>query len=107
MQANQYQSKGGYLIMFVLIKCDTCRVGTSLEEVYEFDDNTTEDQLQEYADDLARDNADSYGIIDDEIVESEESGIEFEEGSCYWATVEVLDNTREEILEKYGDIYEP
>ena len=25
--------------MFVLIKCDTCRVGTSLEEVYEFDDN--------------------------------------------------------------------
>ena len=93
--------------MFVLIKCDTCRVGTSLEEVYEFDDNTTEDQLQEYADDLARDNADSYGIIDDEITESEESGIEFEGGSCYWATVEVLDNTREEILEEYGDIYEP
>lgn len=93
--------------MFVLIKCDTCRVGTSLEEVYEFDDNTTEDQLQEYADDLARDNADSYGIIDDEIAESEESGIEFEDGSCYWATVEVLDNTREEILEEYGDIYEP
>ena len=40
------------------------------------------------------------------IAESEESGIEFEERSCYWATVEVLDNTREEILEKYGDIYE-
>lgn len=93
--------------MFVLIKCDTCRVGTSLEEVYEFDDDTTEDQLQEYADDLARDNADSYGIIDDEITESEESCIEFEEESCYWATVEILDNTREEILDEYGDIHEP
>ena len=28
--------------MFVLIKCDTCRVGTSLEEVYEFDSEQSE-----------------------------------------------------------------
>lgn len=93
--------------MYVLIKCDTCRVGTSSEEVYEFDDDTTEYQLQEYANDLARDNADSYGIIEDEMAESEENGIEFEEESCYWATVEVLNNTREEILDEYGNIYEP
>lgn len=93
--------------MFVLIKCDTCRVGTSLEEVYEFDDDTTEDQLQEYADDLARDNADSYGIIDEEREEAEDSGIEFIEDECYNGSYEILDMTYDEALDEYGEVLKP
>lgn len=93
--------------MLVLIKCDTCRVGTSTEEVYRFDDDTTDDALQEYADDLARDNADSYGIIEEEMAESDRNGIEFEEDTCYWATVEKLNMTEEDAIEEYGEINEP
>ena len=92
--------------MFVLIKCTTCRVGCDSETVYEFPDDTTEDGLQEYATDAARDNADMYGIIEDEIEEAENSCIEFDEDSCYSGSYEILNKSRSEIEEEYGEIEE-
>ena len=92
--------------MFVLIKCTTCRVGCDSEMVYEFPDDTTEDELQEYATDTARDNADMYGIIEDEMEEAENSYIEFDEDSCYSGSYEILNKSRDEIEEEYGEIEE-
>ena len=69
--------------MFVLIKCDTCRVGCSSTEVYEFEDGTDDEALDTYASELAYENAEMYGILDDERESCEESGIEFNEGDCY------------------------
>lgn len=90
--------------MFVLIKCTTCRVGYDESAVYEFPDNTTDDELQAYATDCARDNADMYGIIEDEMEEAENSCIEFEEDSCYSGSYEILNKSRDEIIEEYGEI---
>lgn len=90
--------------MFVLIKCTTCRVGCDSEMVYEFPDDTTEYELQEYATDTARDNADMYGIIEDEIEEAENSCID--EDSCYSGSYEILNKSKDEIEEEYGEIEE-
>lgn len=91
--------------MFVLIKCDTCRVGCSSTEVYEFEDGTNDEALDTYASELAYENAEMYGILDDERESCEESGIEFNEGDCYSYSYEILeDMTREEIEEQYGEI---
>lgn len=91
--------------MFVLIKCDTCRVGCSSTEVYEFEDGTDNEALDVYASELAYENAEMCGILDDERESCEESGIEFNESDCYSYSYEVLDNmTREEIEEQYGEI---
>ena len=93
--------------MIVLIKCSTNRVGCDKQEVYQFDDNSTEEYLQEYADDLARDNAESYGIFDEEREEAEDSGIEFIEDECYNGSYEILDMTYDEALDEYGEVLEP
>lgn len=70
----------------------------------EFDDNVTEEHIEEYGNDLARDNADMYGIIKDAEGEVEENGFEVEYSDVYWATYERLDIPREEIEECYGSI---
>lgn len=91
--------------MFVLIKCDTCRVGCSSIEVYEFEDGTDNEALDVYVSELAYENAEMYGILDDERESCEESGIEFNESDCYSYSYEVLEGmTREEIEEQYGEI---
>lgn len=90
--------------MFVLIKCTTCRVGCDNEQVYEFEDSITEEELQTYADECAKDNADMYGIIEDEMEAAEDSGFEFEECQCYEGSYEILNMTKEEIEEEYGEI---
>ena len=89
---------------YVLIKCKTCRTGCDSEEVYEFPDHFTDDEIESYANECARDNAEMYGIIEDEEADADEAGIEFEECNCYWAVTKVLNMTREEIEEEYGDI---
>lgn len=91
--------------MFVKIECKTCRVGCDDVRVYEFPDDTTEDELQAYTTDCARDNADMYGIIDDAIKEAENSDIEFDEDSCYYGNYEILHKSEEKIVEEYGYIY--
>lgn len=91
--------------MFVLIECSTCRVGCETSDVYEFEDGTTEATLEDYAKDIAYDNAELYGIFDDERASCEESDIEFDESDCYSYEYTVLkDMTREEIEEQYGEI---
>lgn len=52
--------------MFVLIECTTCRVGCDTSAVYEFEEGTTDKDLDAYAKDTAYDNAEGYGIFDDE-----------------------------------------
>lgn len=92
--------------MLVLIKCTTNRVGCDTEDVYRFDDNATDEYIQEYADNLARDNAESYGILDEERENCEADGIEFIEDEHYSATYEKLDMTETEAIEEYGEIME-
>lgn len=93
--------------MLVLIRCTTDRVGCDTENVYEFDDDSAEEYLQEYANDCARDNAESYGIFDAEREEAEDNGIEFIEDECYNGSYEILDMTYDEALDKYGEVLEP
>ena len=91
--------------MFVLIECSTCRVGCETSEVYEFEDGSTAKDIDAYASDLAYDNAESYGIFDEERESCEESGIEFDESDCYNYSYKILEGmTREEIVEQYGEI---
>lgn len=91
--------------MFVLIKCDTWYEGCSSTEVYEFADGTDEEALDAYANELAREDAEMYGIFDDEQEACDEAGIEFNESDCYSYSYEILkDMTREEIEEQYGEI---
>lgn len=92
--------------MLVLIKCTTNRVGCDTENVYRFDDDSTDEYIQECADDLARDNAESYGILDEEREYCEANGIEFIEDEHYSATCEKLDMTDAEAIEEYGEIME-
>ena len=92
--------------MFVLIECTTCRVGCDTSAVYEFEEGTTDKDLDAYAKDTAYDNAERCGIFDDEREVCEESDIEFDEGDCYGYSYRVLDGmTREEVEEQYGEIY--
>lgn len=82
--------------MFVKMCLRTNRVGCDFDEVYEVDDNYTDEELTEVAHDLARDNAEMYGIFDDDG--------DFEDEGNYWGYWERLEGTREEIEEEYGEI---
>lgn len=93
--------------MLVLIRCTTDRVGCDTENVYEFDDDSTEEYLQEYANDCARDNAELYDIINQAREEAENCNIEFDECDCYCGKYEILDMTKEEVIDIYGEILEP
>lgn len=83
--------------MFVLMHLRTNIVGTDVDAVYEFDDSTSDENLSEYAHDLASDNAEMYGVEFDEDFDEEPF-----EG--YWEKLE--GKTREEIEEEYGEIIE-
>lgn len=93
---------------FVLFNLTTNVVGCDTHELYELDDNDAlnedntpnVDYLDEIGYDLARDNADMYGLLDSE--DEDESGCEPEDPFGYsW---EILDKSREELEELYGDI---
>lgn len=91
--------------MFVLIECKTCQVGTETSDVYEFEEDMDDEGLDAYARDIAYDNAESYGVFDEERAMCEDSGIEFDESECYSYSYTVLkDMTREQVIEEYGDI---
>ena len=91
--------------MFVLIECKTCQVGTDVSEVREFEDGTSTEDLDSYARDIAYDNAESYGVFDEERAQCEDSGVEFNEDDCYSYSYTVLEGmTREQIEEEYGSI---
>lgn len=84
--------------MFVLFNLDTGYAGEDTTEVYEFDDNTSEDTLNEYGQQLADDHAEMYGHTAGENT----YGVEYEGGSYSYEILE--DMTREEIEEEYGEI---
>ena len=90
--------------MFIKYELKTNRVGYDDTVVVEFDDAITEQHIEEYGNDLARDNADMYGIIIDAEKEAKENGFEVEYSDVYWASYEILDIPREEIEECYGSI---
>lgn len=81
--------------MFVLMHLRTNIVGTDVDEVYEFVDSTTDENLDDYAHDLAYDNAEFYGIEPDGFSDEEPF-------SGYWE--KIVGKTREEIIEEYGSI---
>lgn len=88
--------------MFVKFELSTNRAGCDTTEVYKVADDVTDEYLDELGDNLARDNADMYGIIEEAEAECEECGIEFEESCYYSANWEKLDMTEEEIEDEYG-----
>ena len=93
--------------MFVKFELTTNRVGCDSTQVYKVPDDSTKEYLDEVGDDLARDNADMYGIIDEAREEAEEAGFDFEESECYGYSYEILeDMTEEEVVEEYGDYEE-
>ncbi len=92
--------------MFVKIKSFVENmVGCDDTTVYEFPDGTPLKELEGYAEEVSRDNADMYGAFERAESEAEECGVE--ESDIYSYSVEVLEGvSREEIEEEYGDIQE-
>ena len=84
--------------MFVLFNLETGYVGEDATEVYEFDDDTSEDTLDEYGQQLADDHAEMYGHTAGE----DNNGVEYEGGTYTYEILE--DMTKEEIEEEYGEI---
>jgi hypothetical protein len=82
--------------MYVLFSFGTGYVGEEAHEVYEFDDNTSEDSISDYGYELACQHAESYGHYEGE----DEDGVEFEP-EMDW---QILDETRDEIEDLYGEI---
>lgn len=89
--------------MFVLYDLRTNRVDCDARGVYELDDeegarnldgSVNEKYLDEIGWELARDNAEIYGIDCDD--EDEEDSVSY--------SYEILDKTREEVEEEYGNI---
>ena len=84
--------------MFVLFNLETGYVGEDATEVYEFDDDTSEDTFDEYGQQLADDHAEMFGHT----AEEETDGVEYEGGTDTYEMLE--DMTREEIEEEYGEL---
>ena len=88
--------------MFVLFKLRTNSVGCDSNDVYELEDVSAlnsdgavnEDYINETGYELAMDNAESYGIEQNEEIEDEPFSFSYE----------ILTGTREEIEEEYGEI---
>lgn len=80
--------------MFVRIKVETNYCGEWNEDVYEFPDDTTTEHIESYASELADENALTFGDT-----------LDCEDGyrEAYYDYT-VLDMTREEVLEEYGEI---
>lgn len=94
---------------FVLFHLTTDTVGTDTDDVYDLPDEdvynedgtVNEDYLDDLGSDLAFENADSYGLLDEE---DDEDDCDVEEDAGYGYTYTILDGTKEEIEEEYGDI---
>lgn len=93
--------------MFVLLEYGFGRAGCDESCVYEFDDTSDADYIEDYAYEVAVDHAQSYG----EVVDMDELDGEYDDSDYdaidladIWSTFEVLDLTREEIEEYFGDI---
>lgn len=84
--------------MLVLFHLRTNVIGCDSDEVYEFDTDMSDDALYEYGYELAKANAEMYGVA----YQDDDSGCEPEEG--FYATYEVLDISREEAEELYGTV---
>lgn len=86
--------------MLVKIKTDTCFCGMDVTEIYEFPDGTTEDRINEYADELAWERACDWNVEE----EAAEQGIDPD----VMAYVEfIAEEKRAEVLEWYGEILKP
>lgn len=94
---------------FVLFHLTTDTVGTDADNVYDLPDEDVynedgtinEDYLDDLGNDLAVENADSYGLLDEE---DDEDDCDVEEDAGYGYTYTILDGTKEEIEEEYGGI---
>lgn len=94
---------------FVLFHLTTDTVGTDADDVYDLPDEdvynedgtVNEDYLDDLGNDLAVENADSYGLLDEE---DDEDDCDVEKDAGYGYTYTILDGTREEIEEEYGGI---
>ena len=93
--------------MFVKFELTTNSVGCDATLVYKVADESTSEYLDELGNDLAKDNAEMYGIIDEAREEAEEEGFDFIESECYEYNYEVLEGmTEDDIIAEYGDYEE-
>ena len=90
---------------YFLCDLETVEVGTDQQIVCAFDDDVTEPEIDVCIRDMARDNANSYGVLDNAMEEAEENGIEFIEDEYFSYDCEELEGmTEEEIEDMYGEI---
>ena len=85
--------------MFVRIKVETNCCGEWDEGVFELEDGATEDAILDYASAWADDNAMTFGTLDEP--EDDDDEQEYRES---YSEHEILNMTREEVLEEYGEI---
>ena len=92
---------------YIKVTLSTNYVGEENDKILGVADGVTDNTINEYCDELAFDNADSFGSIDRYREEMEESDIEFEDSDAYSFSIEELgDKTLEEIEEEYGEVDE-
>lgn len=90
---------------YFLCNLETVECGTDQQIVCAFNDDVKEDEIDSSICDMARDNADSYGVLDRAEEEAKETEIEFIEDEYFSYDYEELeDMTEEEIEDKYGEI---
>ena len=80
------------------IGCDATEIYQASEDCFNEDETLNEDYLNEYGYELARDNAESYGLL-------EESNDGCEPEDNFYATFELVEfDTIEEAEEEYGSV---
>lgn len=90
---------------YFLCNLETVECGTDQQIVYAFSDDVKEDEIDSCICDMARDNANSYGVLEKAMEEAEEMGIEFIEDEYFsYDREELKDMTEEEIEDMYGEI---
>ncbi len=82
--------------MLVNIRTSTAFCGEDYDEVYEFPDETTEKELDDYCDQLAYDRACEFGIEEQDV-----------EPDIYGGWQILKEIHRHKIIEEYGDILTP
>lgn len=89
--------------MFVKFECETNYCGERDEKVVEFPDDTTDEELDNYSNEYADENAMSFRTLD-ELEEEEDEEDEFRDSFGSW---EKLEKTKEEIEMEWGVILNP
>ena len=83
------------------VGCDDTNIYKANDSCFNEDGSLNEKYLSEYGYELARDNAEMYGLLDEAL----SNGLDEEE--CYYVSFKLVEfNSVEEAEEEYGSVYE-